>query len=611
MTSSSQEEPITIVPDFLKETLKKFPAREAYGEWNPQTNSWHSVTWSEFAEELLKWRKALQASNINPGDRAAVLLPNSIDSALADQAILGNGCVPVPLHAVDTPASSAYIINNSEASILFVPKTLRWNAMVSACDSFPNLKLVVVVKEDTLEHAENSPVPVVPLKDWLKAGEKETLSDPKISPDDLACVVYTSGTTGNPKGVMLTHQNIVSNVQGCSEVIDINHNDVYLSFLPFSHTFERTVTYYLAIYTGAKVTFSRGVLKLAEDLQQVKPTIFISVPRVYEQFHTKFLAKVAEQGAMKKALAEHAIDVGWRRFCRENNLAVPSSSMSWLDNFFWPSVGKKFAAALKQVFGGRVRLAIAGGAALNNSLGRFFCALELPLRQGYGLTETSPVVSVAVEGNNNPVTVGNPLPNVQVRLDDAGELQIKAPSVMKGYWKLPEATKEVFTQDGWFKTGDLASIFEAHGRIRINGRLKEIIVTSTGEKIPPTDLELAIQSDPLFEQVLCVGEGRPFITALAVVNENEWKKFAASLNVDSEDPESLMRRDVRLAAIRRLKKSASNFPQYGVPRNVSLLREHWTVDNGLLTVTMKLRRKKILERFQDKVEELYQTPQNK
>ena len=182
---------------------------------------------------------------------------------------------------------------------------------------------------------------------------------------------------------------------------------------------------------------------------------------------------------------------------------------------------------------------------------------------------------------------------------------------MKGYWKLPEATKEVFTEDGWFKTGDLASISETHGRIRINGRLKEIIVTSTGEKIPPTDLELAIQSDPLFEQVLCVGEGRPFITALAVVNENEWVKFAASLNVDPENPNSLTRRDVRLAAIRRLKKSASNFPQYGVPRNVSLMREHWTVDNGLLTVTMKLRRKKILERFHDKVEELYQAPQNK
>ena len=242
MTSSSQEEPITIVPDFLKETLKKFPTREAYGEWDTQTNSWRSVTWSEFAEELLKWRKALQASNIKPGDRAAVLLPNSIDSALADQAILGNGCVPVPLHAVDTPASSAYIINNSEASILFVPKTLRWNAMVSACDSFPHLKLVVVVKEDALEHAENSPVPIVALKDWLKAGEKETLTEPKISPEDLACVVYTSGTTGNPKGVMLTHRNIVSNVQGCGQVIDINHNDVYLSFLPFSHTFERTVT---------------------------------------------------------------------------------------------------------------------------------------------------------------------------------------------------------------------------------------------------------------------------------------------------------------------------------------------------------------------------------
>lgn len=611
MPASSQTESITVVPDFLEETLKKYPSREAYGEWNSQTNSWRSVTWTQFYKEVERWSKALQASKLKPGERAAVLLPNSINAAVVDQAILKNGCVPVPLHAVDTPASSAYIINNSEANILFVPKTLRWNAMVSACDSFPNLKLVVVVGEDTIENASTSPVPIIALKDWLAKGEKETLQETSLSPDDLACVVYTSGTTGNPKGVMLTHKNIVSNVKDCSEVIDINSDDIYLSFLPFSHTFERTVTYYLALFTGAKVTFSRGVLKLAEDLQQVQPTIFISVPRVYEQFHTKFMNKISSAGALKKSLAEHAIDVGWRRFCRENNLAVPSSSVSWMDNLFWPLVGKKLSAALKQAFGGKVRLAIAGGAALNNSLGRFYCALELPLRQGYGLTETSPVVSVGIEGNNNPVTVGNPLPNVQVRIGDNGELQIKAPSVMKGYWKLPEATSEVFTKDGWFRTGDLATISEEHGRVRINGRLKEIIVTSTGEKIPPTDLELAIQADPLFEQVLVVGENRPFITALAVVNENEWKKFAASLNADPDDPKTLMRRDVRLAAIRRLKKSASNFPQYGVPRNVSLLREHWTVDNGLLTVTMKLRRKKILEQFKDKVEELYQTPQNK
>lgn len=610
MTTSIPDNTPNIIPDFLRNTLKNYPDKDAYGEWDPISGQWISVSWKQFTDKVNHIRAALQKSGLTKGDRVAVLLPNSINAAAADQAILANGLIPVPLHAVDTPSSSSYIINNSEAGLLIVPKALRWNAIVSVCKDFPHLKEVIVFSEDNLENTENSPVPVSTLKDWLEKGKNETVRDVRIDEEDLAAIVYTSGTTGNPKGVMLTHKNIVSNVLGSSDSIPVESEDIYLSFLPFSHTFERTVTYYLGLYKGAKVTFSRGVLKLAEDLQQVRPTIFISVPRVYEQFHNKIKNKIQSKGNFTKAFAEHAIDVGWRKFCRENNLAVPSSSVSWMDNLLWPILQKNFAEPLKAAFGGRVKLAIAGGAALNNALGRFYCGLGFPLRQGYGLTETSPVICVGKKGNNNPLTVGNPLSNVRVRIGDDGELQIKAPSVMKGYWKLPEATKESFTEDGWLKTGDQADISE-QGRIRINGRIKEIIVTSTGEKIPPTDLELAIQADPLFEQVLCIGEGKPFITALAVVNDAEWEKFAKSMNVDPNNPESLQRRDVRLAAIRRIKKSASSFPQYGVPRNVTLLREHWTVDNGLLTVTMKLRRKKILEKYKNEVEELYTTPQNK
>ena len=256
-----------------------------------------------------------------------------------------------------------------------------------------------------------------------------------------------------------------------------------------------------------------------------------------------------------------------------------------------------------------MRIAIAGGGALNNAIGRFYNAMGVELRQGYGLTETSPVISVNRENCNNPVTVGQPIPGLQIRLGDIEELQVKGPTVMKGYWKRPDATAEVFTEDGWFRTGDQADLSDA-GRIRIKGRIKEIIVTSTGEKIPPTDMELAIQTDPLFEQVMVVGEARPFITALAVVNEAEWEKFAKEFNVDPSDDRMLMRRDIRMAALKRLKKAASRFPQYGIPRNIRLLKEHWTVDNGCLTVTMKLRRPIIREKLRAEIDELYTVPQN-
>lgn len=598
-----------VIPDLLAINEKVRPNKVAYRQFDDKSKTWISVTWKEFADMVRSWRKAFTASGLSKGDHAAVLLPNSITATACDLSILSQGMVPVPLHAVDTPSSSAFILNNSEAKILFVPRTLRWNAMLNAQKEYPYLKLVVTTGNDAEGASEDSPVPVVNLSDWLKQGENTDLKEVSIDPDDLAAIVYTSGTTGKPKGVMLTHDNVLSNVKSFSQVIDVGSDDVFLSFLPFSHTFERTVTFYFTLFLGAEVGFARSVLKLAEDLKIIRPTIFVAVPRVFEQFHSRIKASLQSKGSIAATLADQAEMIGWRRFCRRNGLAVPSSSASWLDSFIWPMLESRIVLPIRDVFGGRLRIAIAGGAALNNAIGRFYNAMGVELRQGYGLTETSPVISVNRENCNNPVTVGQPIPGLQIRLGDIEELQVKGPTVMKGYWKRPDATAEVFTEDGWFRTGDQADLSDA-GRIRIKGRIKEIIVTSTGEKIPPTDMELAIQTDPLFEQVMVVGEARPFITALAVVNEAEWEKFAKEFNVDPSDDRMLMRRDIRMAALKRLKKAASRFPQYGIPRNIHLLKEHWTVDNGCLTVTMKLRRPIIREKLRAEIDELYTVPQN-
>ena len=600
---------VRVIPDLLVINENVRPSKVAYRQFNDKSKTWIGVTWKEFADMVRSWRKAFTAFGLKKGDHAAVLLPNSITATACDLSILSQGMVPVPLHAVDTPSSSAFILNNSEAKILFVPRTLRWNAMLNVQKEYPYLELVVTTGNDAESASPDSPVPVVNLSDWLKQSEKTELEDVSIDPNDLAAIVYTSGTTGKPKGVMLTHDNVLSNVKSFSQVIDVGPDDVFLSFLPFSHTFERTVTFYFTLFLGAEVGFARSVLKLAEDLKVIRPTIFVAVPRVFEQFHNRIKASLKSKGSIAATLADQAEMIGWRRFCRRNGLAVPSSSASWLYSFIWPMLESRIVLPIRDVFGGRLRIAIAGGAALNNAIGRFYNAMGVELRQGYGLTETSPVISVNRENCNNPVTVGQPIPGLQIRLGDMEELQVKGPTVMKGYWKRPDATAEVFTEDGWFKTGDQADLSDA-GRIRIKGRIKEIIVTSTGEKIPPTDMELAIQTDPLFEQVMVVGEARPFITALAVVNEAEWEKFAKEFNVDPTDERMLMRRDIRMAALKRLKKAASRFPQYGIPRNIRLLKEHWTVDNGWLTVTMKLRRPIIREKLRAEIDELYTVPQN-
>ena len=256
-----------VIPDLLAINEKVRPNKVAYRQFDDKSKTWISVTWKEFADMVRSWRKAFTASGLSKGDHAAVLLPNSITATACDLSILSQGMVPVPLHAVDTPSSSAFILNNSEAKILFVPRTLRWNAMLNAQKEYPYLKLVVTTGNDAEGASEDSPVPVVNLSDWLKQGENTDLKEVSIDPDDLAAIVYTSGTTGKPKGVMLTHDNVLSNVKSFSQVIDVGSDDVFLSFLPFSHTFERTVTFYFTLFLGAEVGFARSVLKLAEDLK--------------------------------------------------------------------------------------------------------------------------------------------------------------------------------------------------------------------------------------------------------------------------------------------------------------------------------------------------------
>ena len=593
----------TVLPEFLDRTARIYADREAYRWYEHRTNTWVTTTWREFSESVIRWRKAFAKMGLEHGTRVAMLLPNSLEALTFDQAALANGLVPVPLHAIDTAGSSCFILNDSQAEFLVTVNFARWNSLATCGVELPHLKQVVLTHESESGVSQDH-IPYCGTEDWLATGNdvEELPSGPK--PDDLAALVYTSGTTGRPKGVMLTHKNVVSNVQQMHRYMNVDENDVYLSFLPLSHTFERTASYYMATATGASLAFSRGVGQLTDDLREVNPTIMCSVPRVFERIHNQLMELRRKMPKKKGYFFDWAQEVGWRKFCKINDIAVEHSARQCLDVFVSGYLERKIARPIQSVFGNRIRMLFAGGAALNYSVAKFFCGMGVPLRQGYGLTESSPVISLSEETGNHPLTVGRPLPGIEARIGDNEELQVTGPQVMKGYWGRPEDTARTFTEDGWLKTGDQADMSDG-GRIRIKGRIKEIIVTSVGEKVSPVDLEFAIQEDKLFDQVMVVGENRPYIAALVVVNQERWKALCKDLQLDPYDPSTMGCRQVRNALIKRIRTATKDFPRYGQPRNVAVVPESWTVENGLLTTTMKLRRRQIAERFASEIEELY------
>jgi long-chain acyl-CoA synthetase len=353
------------------------------------------------------------------------------------------------------------------------------------------------------------------------------------------------------------------------------------------------------------VAYARSVPQLAEDLRTVRPTILISVPRIYERIYSK-LTEILSKSALKAKLFAWAQNVGWRGFCRAQRLPFKPGAASFLDPVLWPLLQKVFAQPLLAQFGGRVRVAVSGGAPLSPEIAHCFLGLGLPLLQGYGMTETSPVVAANGLDDNDPLTVGRALDGVEIRIGEQSELQVRGPCVMKGYWKRPEDTAKVLAADGWLKSGDMAVI--ENGRIRIMGRIKEIIVTSTGEKVPPGDLELAITNDNLFEQAFVVGENRPFIAAIVVLGRGEWRKLAAELQVDPEVAASLTAAPVLHAMLKRIAEHTKTFPRYAVPRAVCATLEPWTIENALMTPTLKLKRNNLMTRFAVQIENLYKTP---
>ncbi|WP_431206326.1 AMP-dependent synthetase/ligase [Bradyrhizobium betae] len=585
---------VRTLPELLRWRIKTTPAAEAYRHFDADARRWVGQSWKEIDAEFELWRRALAAEGFAPGERVAILMPNGIPHIAMDQAALSRGLVPVPMHAVDNPDSIAYILADCGALLLLVDSLARWQAIVATGQPLDHLKRVVCADAGGLITPDAR---IVGLDHWLAAGSGATspLPDIAVKPDDLAAIVYTSGTTGRPKGVMLSHDNIIANVKAIANRIAASPEDVFLSFLPLSHTFERTGGYYYPIAAGACVAYARSVPLLSEDLKQVRPTVLISVPRIYERIYALIMQHRATAGAVERALLDLTLAIGGRRFdARQGH-----GALSLRDRLAWPLLKRLVADKVLAQLGGRLKVAVSGGAPIAEPVIRLFLSLGLDVLQGYGMTETSPVVSVNTVEDNDPHSVGHVLDGIEVRLGDHDELLVRGPSVMLGYWHKPDETRRVKDADGWLHTGDQARI--ENGRITITGRIKDILVTSTGEKIAPVDLETAILADPLFEQALVVGEQRPFLTALVVLNAKAWVQEKERLAASGKQGGA----SERAALLARISAAVKAYPSYATPRAVWWTLDPWTIAAGLLTPTLKNKRPALEHRFADEIAQIY------
>ncbi len=579
------------LPGLFRERTNRSSQAIAYRQFDEASHQWIDYTWEQTAKDVARWQAAMGRYNLEPGDRIAIMLPNSREWVLAEQAALGLGLVIVPLYINDSADNVAYILNNAGAKLLFITGDEQWEEISKSADEFETIEAIISINPVTGKKDSR----LLTVDEWLPEGDFE-IQAKDGEPFALATIVYTSGTTGKPKGVMLSHQNILTNAHALLKCISIAPDDLFLSFLPLSHMFERTVGYYLPMMAGATIAFSRGIPQLGEDLVTVKPTCLISVPRIYERVYGKIMEGLKEKSPIARELFNKAVEVGWHRFEYQQGRA------SWHPKLLlWPILKKLVADKVLEKLGGRLQLAATGGAAITPQVSKLFIGLGVPLIQGYGLTETSPVISLCRLDNNDPASVGLPLPGVDVRITDDGELIAKGPNIMLGYWRNKQATDEVLEPDGWFHTGDKAEIRE--GRIYIVGRIKEIIVLSNGEKMPPADMEMAAALHPCFEQVMVIGEARPYPTALIVLEPEQWEKTAKKEGLEGLP---LEHEKVEKYLVDQLGELLKDFPGYAKIRRAACTLEAWTVENGMITPTLKTKRNVILDRHNATVQRLYE-----
>jgi len=562
-------------PEWLDVPLLRF--RHADGSWQ----GWSRIHVQQAVLRVAAW---LEAKGIKPGDRVGILGHNCPQWFIADFAILRLGAVTVPAYFTDPAEAVQYVFADADVSVIFVEEGEQQE------------KLAGITTPILAFHGEQESIAAVAVDEqW-----DNRLAAACPGRDDLATLIYTSGTTGHPKGVMLTHGNLLADVAAGIDAVPVYSDDLFLSFLPASHAFERTVGHFLPAACGAEIAYAESVLTLLRDMPEVQPTLMISVPRLYEKIYAGVQAKLLEGPAVGRLLFGWAQQLGMQRFELQQQGRELGGVKAWL----WGVLDRLVNAKLRAKMGGRIRSFVSGGAALHPDIARFLLAADITVLPGYGLTETSPVLSVNRPALIKPETVGPALMGVQFRCADDGELLVKGPMVMQGYWRNAGATAEVMTEDGWLRTGDIVAI-DDDGYVSIVDRKKEIMVLSNGENVPPALIEQHITRSPCVLQAMVVADKRPFVSALVMPDieglERAWRQqHKQSLPADWRESS-----EVHAWVLGRMRQDEHDLSSYMQVKKFAFIDQEWTQDNGLLTPTLKLKRRKISEQYAEQIDRLY------
>jgi long-chain acyl-CoA synthetase len=556
------------------------------------------ISTAELVGRVRRLSRALQALGVARGDRVALMADNGPHWPLVDFATLCMGGVLVPVYPTLLPEGAAYIVNDSGAKVLFVQGEERLRSLLALRQEMPHLQQVVSI-DGAAGEGYSTLEAVLARGEGADVATFETEAR-KARPEDLATFIYTSGTTGNPKGVMLTHQNVTSNVVDSSQCIAIEGGHTALSFLPLSHSFERTVDY-IYFYRGCSIAYAESIQTVAQNLNEVKPHIFVSVPRVYEKVLSRILENVTQTGGIKEKLFHWAVGVG-------------RQSLAWRLKEERPPglLGLKLAAADKLVFskirarlGGRFVFAVSGGAPLPREVAEFFWGAGVRIFEGYGLTETSPVLTVNMPKRAKLGTVGPAIPNIQLRIAEDGEILAKGPNIMKGYYNNPEATAEAIDKEGWFHTGDIG-IVDSEGFLAITDRKKELIVNAYGKNIAPAPIENALKASRYIGQAVVLGDRHKFLAALLVPDFEALRPWARGQGVTFADDAELVRApQVRKLIAAEVEPVNAKLARFERIQAWDLLPAEFTLEGGELTPTQKVKRRVITQKYKDVIDQLY------
>ncbi len=566
---------------------------------------WVELSYRELAERVQAASLGLRELGLADGDRVAILSENRPEWAITDFACLAARCTDVPIYPTLPARQVDYILRDSGAVAVLVSSVAQLEKILAIRAQLPALRHVIAFDADARAPG------VLPFDDLVACGRSAAGRHPdwqtralSASPDDLATLIYTSGTTGDPKGVMLTHGNIASNVTTCVSLFRFVEGDECLSFLPLSHIFERMFGHYSMFYAGVTINYAGSIDTVAADMQDRRPTMMASVPRLYEKIYSRVLDSVRAGSASQRRIFEWARRVG-EEWVDRRLAGAPIPPRLALQRLV---ADRLVFAKLRARTGGRIRFFISGGAPLSAEIAKFFCAAGMPILEGYGLTETSPVMAVNTFGHTKLGTVGRPIPDVEIRIAEDGEIVTRGPNVMCGYYGKPQATGEAVDAEGWFHTGDIG-VIDAEGYLRITDRKKDLIVTAGGKNIAPQPIENLAKRSKYVSNAVMLGDRRPFPIMLIVPNAEPLRAWAARHGLPADDVARLVAMpDVHTKVEREVRKTLRDLAQFEMPKKFLLLPRDFSVEGGELTPTLKVRRRIVEERHKAAIEALYAEP---